>query len=301
VSEVCIDYKALESAIATADNQALRGQINSTQSNIGAFEQKNRTIRSQYDSTLLEEIAQQPREQSINNVGAAQAKAEIEKNDREIAALKIALEGLQADLLSKPESQAFLALLNDGAKFATVEAGYERASFWHPSIQLLFQGLFLIPLIGLASAIHRFAQRKNYGYIALISWHLLVIFWIPLIWKLFEFLQVSVLFEWLAEIVEVFFGNLQFLLSYLNILLIPLIGFGIIKFFQKIIFNPRLQAAGRVQKMRCVSCAKRIRKHDIHCPHCSYQQYQECHICHNLTYRHLPCCKHCGTDQPLNL
>jgi len=301
VSEICLQYEATAEAVANSDSQAIAKQINDTQAEIASFTSKNVEIRRQYDSTLLEEIAGQPREQSINTVEAAQARREIEQNDRAIAQRETTLEGLKTQLVSIPESQAFLSLLNNDTFFNGVDDGYQRASFWYPSIQLLFQGLFLLPLIVIASGVHRFAERKNYGYVSLISWHLFVIFCIPLVWKVFEFLQFGFLVQLLLELLEALFGGLRFLLNYLQILLIPIIGFGAIKFFQRFVFNTRLQAANRVQKMLCVNCAKRIRKHDIHCPHCSYAQYQECNNCHNLTYKHLPHCKHCGTNQPLEL
>ena len=300
VSEVCLDYGAASDRAMIAGRD-LAKQINDTQAEISSFEQQNSTIRQQYDSTLLEEIAGQSREQSINSVEASQARAEIEQNDRAIAQRKQTLDSLKGELLTQIESQAFLNILNNDVLLAQVDQGYERASFWYPSIQLLFQGLFLLPLLAIASFIHRYAQRKNYGYVALISWHLLVIFFIPLVWKVFEFLQIGFLFEWLANVLEALFGGLRFLWNYVQIVLIPIIGFGIIKFFQKVVFNTQLQAANRIQKMRCVHCAKRIRKHDVHCPHCSYPQYQNCHSCCSLTYRHLPHCKHCGANQPLNL
>jgi len=301
VSAVCVDYSVAQKALDTPALRALAKQINDTQAEITSFSLKNNTIRQQYDSTLLEEIAGQSREQSINNVGAAEARQEIESNERAIAQRETTLKELKRELVALPESEAFLRLLNNDAKFEQVDNGYQRASFWYPSIQLLFQGLFLLPLIIIASAVHRFAQRQNYGYVALISWHLFVIFCIPLVWKLFEFLQVGFLVEWLLELLEVLFGGLRFLINYLQILLIPVIGFGIIKFFQKVVFNTRLQAANRVQKGRCVRCAKKIRKHDEHCPHCGYAQYRECHNCHSPTYKHLPHCKHCGAKQPLDL
>ncbi|MEL6158362.1 MAG: hypothetical protein AAFQ40_08235 [Cyanobacteria bacterium J06623_5] len=301
VSEVCETYAETAEAVASAENRAIAKRINDTEAEIISFTSKNSTIRQQYDSTLLEEIAGQPREQSINAVEAAQARAEIEANDRAIAQREAILETLKSELIETPASQALLALLNNEQEFQKVDDGYNRAAFWYPSIQLFFQGLFLLPLVVITSLIHRFAQRKNYGYVALISWHLLVIFCIPLLWKIFEFLQVGFLVELILDLIEVLLGGLRFLLNYLQILIIPVIGFGIIKFFQKVVFNTRLQAANRVQNMRCIRCAKKIRKHDIHCPHCSYAQYHECHSCHNLTYQHLPHCKHCGADQPLNL
>ncbi|MGB3571885.1 MAG: hypothetical protein WBA01_07565 [Phormidesmis sp.] len=301
VSNICLQYEAIADALNTSASQTIAKSINDTQAEVTSFSAKNAEIRQQYDSTLLEEIANQPRDQSINNVEAAQAKREIDQNNQAIAQRQTTLETLKSTLVKAPESQAFLSLLNDTDKFSSVSEGYRKAAFWYPSIQLLFQGLFLAPLIILASAAHRLAQRKNYGYIALISWHLLVIFCIPLLWKIFEFLQFGFLLQWVADFLEILFGGLRFLVSYLQILLLPVVGFAIIKFFQKVVFNTRLQAANRVQNMRCISCAKKIREYDVHCPHCSYLQYQECQNCHNLTYKHLPHCKHCGQDQPLDL
>ncbi len=301
VSEICLQYQSAVNAVSSPANSAIALKINNTQAEINSFAARNSEIRQQYDSTLLEEIAGQPRDQSINAVEAAQARAEIERNEGAISQRQQTLDGLKTELVNNPESQDFLTLLNNDTAFANVEQDYSRAAFWYPSIQLFFQALFLLPLIVLASAVHRFAQRRDYGYVALISWHLLVIFTIPLIWKIFEFFQVGFLLQLLANLVEFLFGGLRFLLNYLQILLIPVIGFGLIKFFQRVVFNTRLQAAGRVQSMRCIRCAKRLRRHDIHCPHCSYAQYHDCNNCHNLTYQHLPYCKHCGVDQPLDL
>ncbi len=301
VSESCLQYEQANNAVNSVGNRAIAKNINNTQAEINSFQSKNNSIRQQYDSTLLEEIASQPQSQSINRVEASQARANIDQNDRAIAQRQQTLTALKTEIIKAPESQAFLTLLADDAKFTFTDQGYRQASFWYPSIQLFFQALFLLPLIAVALAVHRFSQRRGYGYVALISWHLLAIFLIPLIWKIFEFFQVGFLLQWLANLIEVLFGGLRFLWSYVQILLIPVIGFGIIKFCQKFVFNTRLQAANRLQQMRCVNCAKRIRKHDIHCPHCSYAQYHDCANCHNLTYQHLPHCKHCGVSQPLEL
>ena len=301
VSPICLQYEREYKAVDAKGNIAFKERINDTTAEIRSFEQKNEEIRQQYDSTLLEEIAGQPRDRSINNVEAAQAKAELESGERAIAQRKQTLNDLKAQLVNSPESQTFIALLNDDQAFSTVNRGYNRATFFYPSIQLFFQALFLLPLIAFTLAIHRFAQRRDYDYVALLTWHLLAIFSIPLIWKVFEFLQIGFLFEWLADLIYALFGQLEFLYNYIQILLIPLVGFGIIKFFQKVVFNTKRQAANRVQNRRCVRCAKKIRKYDMHCPHCQYEQYQECANCHNLTYRHLSYCKHCGTSQPLDL
>ncbi|MBE9067883.1 hypothetical protein IQ260_14610 [Leptolyngbya cf. ectocarpi LEGE 11479] len=297
VSSVCWQYGEAKDAVRSADNEAILQELREGEDEIATLNATNSKIRQQYDSTLLEEIAGQPRDQSINQVSAAQAKTTLADNEAKINALNAEMSALKNRLLAQPASAAFLALLKQDAPFQTVEQGYKKADFWYPSIQLVFQAVFLIPLILAALAVYTVAQRKHYGLIALISWHLLVIFFIPLILKVFEFLQMGVIFTIVFDIVGALFGRLLFLVSYVYILLIPLLGFGVIKFAQRFIFNPKLQAAGRVQNSRCIKCAKKIKAHDAHCPHCGYHQHRECGHCQQLTYRYLPYCNHCGTTQ----
>ncbi|WP_255325221.1 zinc ribbon domain-containing protein [Thermosynechococcus sp. NK55a] len=155
-----------------------------------------------------------------------------------------------------------------------------------------------MPLISIALWVYRFGDRHHYGLLALMSWHLLVIFSIPLVLKIFELLQVGALFEWLSSWILALFGGLLFLVSYLYILLIPAVGFGVIKVAQAVFLNPQRQAAGRIQKQRCVRCGKRLRDLDQHCPHCGYLQWMPCPSCGRPTYRHLPYCRHCGALIP---
>lgn len=297
VSKTCLQYADYKDKINNPEKQQIIKTIDQKQAKISTLEQANRTIKAQYDSTLLEKIAGQGREQSINQVSAEKAKQALEQNNRQISTLKQEFYTLKNELLAKPESISFIAFLKDDNQFREVDKGYRQASFWYPSIQLAFQSLFLLPLILIALSVHKFAQVRGYGLISLISWHLLVIFFIPLIVKIFEFLQIGAIFKFLFDIISAIFGGLLFLLSYIYILLIPIIGFGIIQFFQKFVFNAKVQAASRVQKSRCVNCAKKIRHLDTYCPHCGYDQYIECQNCHNLTYKHLSYCKHCGTSQ----
>jgi hypothetical protein len=297
VSQTCLQYASYKDKINNPEKQQIIKTIDQKQTKISSLAEANSTIKAQYDSTLLEKIAGQNRQQSINQVSAEKAKQTLEQNNRQISLLKQETSTIKNGLLAKPESISFITFLKDDNQFREVDKGYQQASFWYPSIQLGFQSLFLLPLIIIALSVHKFAQRRGYGLVSLISWHLLVIFFIPLIVKVFEFLQIGAIFQFLFNIISTLFGGLVFLINYAYILLIPIIGFGIIQFFQKVVFNTKVQAANRVQKSRCVNCAKKIRQIDTYCPHCGYYQYVECQNCHNLTYKHLSYCKHCGTSQ----
>jgi hypothetical protein len=298
VSPQCLDDASLQDALQSPENRKTITTIDEKLQKISQLEQTNRNIREQYDSSLLEKGVGQPRSQSINALSAEQAKPKIDANNASISQLKQEITALKQTLLAQPAAQTLLTQRQKPEAFEPIAAGYRHAAFWYPSIQLGFQALFLLPLILVAYGIHRFALRKNYGLVALITWHLLIIATIPALLKVFEFLQVGVLFQWIATTIGKVFGDLLFLVSYIQIVLIPLVGFGLIKLIQRLskrTGNAQTQAAERVAQSRCLRCAKKIGPHDAHCAHCGYQQYAECPSCHAMTHRQMPHCTHCGS------
>jgi predicted RNA-binding Zn-ribbon protein involved in translation (DUF1610 family) len=304
VSPICLNYAELKDKVNIPAYRSIEQSIDKKQEKVSSLEQANISIRSQYDSTLLEKIAGQNSNQSINNVSAEKAKQTLAQNKVSIATLKTEITVLKEGLLAKPESMALIAAIKDDAKYQLLTQEHQHAAFWYPSIQLVFQALFLLPLLAIALLVHRIATRKGAGLVALITWHLLVIFFIPLLLKIFEFLQIGALFQFLLNIVTTLFGGLLFLVSYLYIFLIPLVGFALIKFFQRFTPTSKIQdvMSLRFQNQLCLNCAKRIRPQDAHCPHCGYDQYLECQSCHQPTYKHLAHCKQCGSLQaPISL
>jgi hypothetical protein len=298
VSPQCLEYADAQAALRRLpESRTTINTIDAKLVKISKLEDSNRNVRAQYDSTLLEKVAGQPRSQSINNLSAEQAKQKSDTNNAEISQLKQEITALKQTLFDQPTAKALLSQLQNQAAFDPIEKGYRHAAFWYPSIQLGFQALFLLPLIAIAYAIHRFALRKNYGLVALISWHLLIIATIPALFKVFEFLQVGVLFQWIATTIGRILGGLLFLVSYIQIALIPLVGFGLIKLIQRLSKssgNAPTQAANRIAQSRCLRCARKVRDGDAHCAHCGYQQYADCPSCHAMTHRQMPHCTHCG-------
>jgi hypothetical protein len=298
VAPLCLEFAGHQDRIAAQPQLRQRQrELDAAESEITGLEQDTAAIRSQYDSSLLEQIAGQPASQSIQTVPASQARREIEANKARTTILRSEVVTLGQDLLEAPESQAFLAFLNRSGNFEAMERGFARAQFWAPSQRLLLQGLFLVPLVLLSLLIHRHALRHNHGLLALVSWHLLVISLIPLLLKLAEVTQVGVIFELLLAAVRALAGNLRFLVNYLYLLAVPVVGFALIKLLQALVFNPRLQAAERAQRGRCLHCARKLANADRHCPHCGYAQLRDCVHCHEPTRRHLPYCSHCGAAQ----
>ena len=154
LSPQCLDYAIVQDALRTPANQKAVISIATKLQKISGLEQANRNIRDQYDSTLLEKVAGQPRNQSINTISAEQAKQKTDANTVTINQIKQDITESKKTLLAQPVAQTLLAYLNDPAKFETIAAQYRHDSFWFPSIQLAFQALFLLPLILISYAIH---------------------------------------------------------------------------------------------------------------------------------------------------
>jgi len=296
INTTCLKYANYHDQVKKSGSQALINNIDNLNLNIKELEKSNYTIRSQYSSSLLEKIAGQKQENSINQVSAEKARQQLLKNDTQIAQFKREIKQSKTTLLTSPVNTKFIDFLNQKDTFKTLKDNYEQSNFWYPTIQLLLQALFLVPLIILAYWLNNFAQAKGYGLVSLITWHLLIIFIIPLLVKIFQFLQIGLVFRLIFDFVHKILGGLLFLINYFYILIIPLVGYGIIKFSQRVARKPKNlnQAAINLQYGSCLNCAKKIRPQDSYCPHCGYAQYCQCSNCQALTYKLASYCKECG-------
>ncbi len=297
VSPLCLTYGEYEQAFWQGEGYDLLAQRAQKLAERHDLELANQRIRAEYDSTLLESIAGQAPDASITTTPAAEARATLDRNGAAIARLDQDIATLESQILATPEGEALFNYLNDDGAFTTLQRSQQKAQFWHATQQVFLQGLFLLPLLVVTGAVHRHSESRGYDLLALLSWHLLVIFSIPLLIKVLELLQVGVILNAMVAIAANLFGGLLFMVSYLYILIVPILGFGIIKVCQGLVFNPKVQAANRVQKSRCIRCARKIQSDDSYCPHCGYHQHQECSHCHQPTYVHLPYCRHCGQPQ----
>jgi hypothetical protein len=296
VSSQCNDLSRLAKEIDSDSNVKLKASINKDRKIISNLNQEIATLQRQYDSTLLEKIAGQSPQKSINQASADQVKPKIDANKSKISTQKALILEKQTKLVQQPSSQSYLKLLNDVTQYKVIKSNYYSAQFWYPNKQLLLQALFLLPLIFLAYFINAFAAKRNKGILALISWHLLLIFCIPLLIKFFEFIQFGNIVVSILEKLTALLGGLLFITSYLLILIIPLAGLGLIKFLQKFVFNPKVQARNRIQNTRCINCNFKLSTGDKFCLSCGFNQFVDCSNCHQGTYKFTRFCKHCGHD-----
>jgi len=300
IDPLCQEYLEQKRAVNISENQNLLQTLSGLENNISIKETKISELEKQYDSTLLEKIAGQASENSITTSTAEATRRDIEQAKGEIDRWRQEISSVKEKLIQNPVAKIYLDTLNNTTHYQTLKKSYEKSEFWYPNLQFLLQILFLIPLIGLTYGWHHQTIQTNKGLQSLLSWHLLLIFCIPLIVRVFQFLLFSNLVSLVVETVITLVGGLWFIASYLFIITIPLLGFGLIKFLQHFVFNPKVQAKKRIQKQRCIQCNSRLYTTDPFCPHCGFNQYQECPHCHNSTYQYAPFCRVCGTAFPID-
>ncbi|MGA1133977.1 MAG: zinc ribbon domain-containing protein, partial [Prochlorotrichaceae cyanobacterium] len=297
---LCQDYLKQKQAVDTPENRQFIQVISGLENNIVIQQNRINELQQQYDSTLLEKIAGQDPQDSITTSSASETRRDIEQAQSEIDRWRQEIDQTKVQLSETPPAKTYLETLSNTTHYQTLQSSYEKSSFWYPNLQFLLQILFLVPLIGLTYGWHQQSIQSNKGLQSLLSWHLLLIFCIPLIVRAFEFLQFSNLVSILVRTIITLVGGLWFIASYLFIFTIPLLGFGLIKLLQYFVFNPKVQAKKRIQKQRCMQCNARLHTLDPFCPHCGFNQYQECSHCHQSTYKYAPFCRVCGTTISLD-
>lgn len=296
VSNLCDRLIEAYPKVKNPETLTLNKNIETLQAKINQLKTDIATYKQQYDSTLLEKIAGQDPQQSINKTTAEKAKADIQRAEQAIQTTSAQLQTQQTALLNHPTVRTYLDILGDRQLAATLESEYKSAQFWHPNQQFALQALFLLPLILVGYLWHSTAVKNNLGTQALLSWHLLLIFCIPFLIKILEFIQFGNLAQVVFDVIIEIFGGLVFIASYALIIIIPLLGLGLIKFLQRFVFNPKVQAKGRIQKHRCIQCGSRLRTEDEFCPFCGFEQCEACPSCGTKTYKYTEFCRHCGCD-----
>lgn len=278
------DDKVLSEDLGSLLN--IRNQINQTKSEL------NRT-KGAYDTSLLEIIADK-------NTDKANTSA-LEKQVTDLTA--------QLDALSKQETETVLLLMsnkNISEWFGIISASsnekkdllleeLRNLNYWYPAKRLGMEMIFLLPMVVIFYLWNSRSINKGKPYQKLISSHLLVVVFIPVICKVMELVY---------EIIpKKFFQNFFELLESLGLVVIwhyVIMAMGIvttlalIHFMQKKIFSKEKLAQKRIAKGRCQNCAEHLPIGSNACSVCGFMQYRQCSHCNKSTYVFGKYCRECG-------
>ncbi len=254
------------------------------------------SLRGIYPTTLLEKMADQPKEDSISETSAGTIKQDIQKRTDELAKVLEEEKANMALIEQNGNLQGILAYLTpDLAK--NLRSTLARLEFNYPLKRLGVELLFLIPLFLLIMVWNDRSIKHESGAQTLVSSHLLVVVFIPIFWEICYAIFEIIPKQLLQKLMQ-FLQDLQILMFWYYFLILLAIGVALatIYFLQKKIFNKKRLIEKRIEKQECQFCGKHLREWDICCPFCGENQFRKCSKCKEETYCELPICRKCGKE-----
>jgi predicted RNA-binding Zn-ribbon protein involved in translation (DUF1610 family) len=253
-------------------------------------------IKSAYDTQLLEKIAD-PGEQ----------RADIDSIRKELADKTAAIEALvqKEKLLDSSLKQderirdLFVIIDNTSeADRSSLRDDLRQLNFWYPVKRLGMEMVFLLPLVLIFYLWNTRSITTNRPFQILVSSHLLVVVFIPVLIKVIELLYDIIPRKLLKHIIELLESlKLVALWHYLLMGLVILAAMALIYLFQKKLFSREKLMEKRISNGSCQRCGKHLPLETHACPFCGFEQFKPCSHCGKPTYVYGEFCKECGHDE----
>ncbi len=250
-------------------------------------------LKGAYDTSLLERMA-----------GDAPGQTAVDASRAEFRTRTATLDGLKAQaatlaqtINARDDIQALWAALErpSEADREQLRDELQRLNFWFPVKQLGMQLIFLLPLFLIFYAWNSASLRGGRGLQALVSAHLLVVSFIPILFKLVEAVYRIIPHRLLAvvfEFLEAF--RLVAIWHYLVMAAVIAAALVVIHVLQKKLFSRERLLERRIARGECQGCGKHLPADSSACPFCGYAQFSPCPSCQGLMHQHARFCRHCG-------
>ena len=252
-----------------------------------------------YDTKLLEQIADQP--QDHENLAAI--RKESGEKTAELASLLEQRRALAARIEQDPRVQSLYARIEGvtEADRAALRAELGRLNFWYPAKRLGMEMLFLLPLLGVFYFWNARSISAGRPFHTLVSSHLLVVAFIPVVLKIGELVHDIIprrLLRRLMELLESW--RLVALWDYLMIAVAIFAALALIYLLQKKLFSHDRLMQRRIAKGLCQSCGQHLPPGSRHCPACGAAQFRACSQCGEPMHVHGRYCMACGHESIAN-
>lgn len=244
-----------------------------------------------YDTSLLENIADNSK---VSDISAISEKSQM--LTQEINTLSKDIAGYDHTIVTNPAIKAFSEKLHQlqGQK-SNILKDIKRFDFWYPIKELGWQFLFLLPLCGLFYLWNAKSIKKQASLQILISSHLLVVSFIPVLFKVLKLVLDIIPHRILESIFDLLVSlRIIAIWHYIIILLAILLALLAIYLIQKKLFSEKKIWEKRLMKGGCYSCGKKLPAKVDTCPYCGTGQKTKCSRCNAATYIAGPYCVSCG-------
>ena len=276
------------------ENEALLAvfqQRDAVQKNRKELKVRFRDSKEVYDTQLLEGMAGGA--ESRNLPAISENARELSEALNEIDQMLSEYEKTIAENPSVVEISKTLKELSSRRK--SILSDIRQFDFWYPMKELAWQFGFLIPLFALFYVWNgRSIQRHRHLQI-LISTHLLVVAFIPILFKLLELILEIIPHRLLESLFDLLVSlKIIAIWHYIVILLAVLLALLAIYLIQKKIFSQERIMQKRLMTGACYACGKKLPRQASTCPFCGKEQRMQCNVCGKDTYRAGRFCIHCG-------
>ena len=256
-------------------------------------------VNSAYDTSLLEDIAGQ-NQRAVSSHQTA--KVESLKRDFVLKTNTlnqlVAKQGEIESSLNQDENITALFGFVDNVTEAdrvNLRGDLRQLNFWYPVKRLGMEMIFLLPLFIIFYLWNKKSLAANRPFQSLVSSHLLVIVFIPVLFKIAELIYDIIPKTFLKQVIELLESlKLVALWHYLMMALIILTALALIYFFQKKLFSQEKLTEKRISKGQCQDCGRRLPENIAACPFCGFEQFKSCAHCNKPTYVFSTFCKECG-------
>lgn len=254
-------------------------------------------VKGAYDTKLLEQIADQP--QGQENLAAL--RKESGEKTAELAALIEQQRTLAARIEQHPLVQTLYARMEGitEAERAALRAELGRLNFWYPAMRLGMEMLFLLPLLGAFYFWNARSIKADRPFQTLVSSHLLVVAFIPVVLKLGELVYDIIPRRLLRQLLELLESwKLVALWDYLVIAAAIFAALALIYVLQKKLFSRERLMQRRIAHGLCQACGQHLPPGSRHCPACGAAQFRPCPQCGEAMHVHGRYCMACGQEAP---
>jgi len=248
-----------------------------------------------YDTSLFEVMAKQ--ESKIHDTDSL--KNQLSKKINTLNSLTISSEKQESELLQNSKILDLFIEIKASEVFKDeLLEDLRTLNFWYPVKRLGMELLFLLPLIIIFFIWNSKSIASNRAYQSLVSSHLLVIVFIPVIFKIIELVYEILPKKFLKNLIEFLESfNLIGLWHYGMMALSIAAAMLLIYIMQKKIFSQEKITQKRIIKGECQSCGIHLPADSQACISCGFAQYKSCHTCNQNTYVFGKHCKECGVSE----
>jgi hypothetical protein len=252
-------------------------------------------VNDAYQTSLLENIANRPDQNNPAGVSAA-----VTKGASNLDSLITERDKLAKSLAAKPSISTLFEYIDsvDEQQRERLITDLRAANFWFPVKRLGMELAFLLPLVLVFWFWNSRSIVANRPLQVLVTSHLLVVVFIPVIFKVTE-LVYDILPRKLLEKVITILESLHLIALWHYFLMAAaiILALALIYLFQQRLFSYEKSLQKRIAKGQCQDCGSKLPAGCEACPHCGFHQFENCSSCDQPTYVHARYCIACGVER----